>query len=263
MLFLGGLAVFVLGNPYYTVFVTNRNQLYLLILTASLLVTAIWMKKSDSLSQYWSAVYALFIAACATLFLNTGVLNIRYNGPNALKDLALDKLGQFLHITTIILVTTLIAKDNLKSLFITKGNLTQGLLFGVISFIVFSIIGFIIQIGEFYPSQWRLSSIMFILIFVFANAIMEELWFRGIFLNKYTPLIGRVGAILVTSVVFGASHINATYEFPGGGYVFGLVVFILGYVGADSMLKTNSLIGAVLFHAGYDLMIIMPIVNSI
>jgi membrane protease YdiL (CAAX protease family) len=56
--------------------------------------------------------------------------------------------------------------------------------------------------------------------------------------------------------------VNATYEFPGGGVVFGIVVFVLGVVGAYSMYKTDSLIGPILFHAGYDVMIIVPVLNS-
>jgi membrane protease YdiL (CAAX protease family) len=64
------------------------------------------------------------------------------------------------------------------------------------------------------------------------------------------------------SAVFGISHVNATYEFPGGGIVFGIVVFILGVVGAYSMYKTDSLIAPILFHAGYDLTIIVPVLNS-
>jgi membrane protease YdiL (CAAX protease family) len=91
---------------------------------------------------------------------------------------------------------------------------------------------------------------------------MEELWFRAIFLKRYEKVIGRFAAILVTAVPFGASHVSATYEFPGGGVVFGVVVFILGVVGAYAMLKDDSLLGPVLFHAGYDLMIIVPVLNS-
>ena len=45
----------------------------------------------------------------------------------------------------------------------------------------------------------------------------------------------------------------ATYDFPGGGLVLGLAVFVLGLVGAQTMLRENGLIGPVLFHAGYDL----------
>jgi membrane protease YdiL (CAAX protease family) len=101
-----------------------------------------------------------------------------------------------------------------------------------------------------------------LLIFIFANSIMEEFWFRGLFLKKYEPVIGRWPAILVTALVFGTSHIFATYEFPGGEFIFGMVVFILGLVGAQAMFKEDGLVGPVLFHAGYDLMIIMPVLYS-
>jgi membrane protease YdiL (CAAX protease family) len=107
-----------------------------------------------------------------------------------------------------------------------------------------------------------MDNLHWLLLFIFANSIMEELWFRAIFLRKFAALIGRVGAVVVTAVIFGASHINATYDFPGGGIVFGFVVFGLGLVGAYAMLKDDSLIGPVLFHAGYDLMIIVPVINS-
>jgi len=91
---------------------------------------------------------------------------------------------------------------------------------------------------------------------------MEEIWFRGIFLKSYETIFGRKAAIIVTVLIFGTSHINATYDFPGGGVVFGLVVFGLGLVGAYAILKGDSLIGPVLFHAGYDLLIIVPVLNS-
>ena len=41
------------------------------------------------------------------------------------------------------------------------------------------------------------------------------------------------------------------------------MVFGLGLVGAHAMLKDDSLIGAVLFHAGYDLLVIVPILDSL
>jgi membrane protease YdiL (CAAX protease family) len=78
---------------------------------------------------------------------------------------------------------------------------------------------------------------------------MEELWFRGIFLRKYEVLIGRKAAMILTALIFGASHINAAYFFPGGGWVFGLVVFGLGWICAWSLYKYEGLLGAVLFHA--------------
>ena len=92
---------------------------------------------------------------------------------------------------------------------------------------------------------------------------MEELWFRAIFLKNYEPVIGKTAAILVTSIVFGLSHINATYEFPGGGLIFGIIVFVLGVIGADAMFREDGLIGPVRFHAGNDLLVIIQVLASL
>ena len=131
-LLLGGLAIFVLGNPYYTVFPTNGNQAYYIALIAFFLVASLALRKSRSLSRYRPAAYALFVAAAALLFLSTGLFTIRVHAA----------------------------------------------------------------------------------------------------------------------------------EFPGGGVVFGVVVFLLGAVSAYSIFKTDGLLGAVLFHTGYDLMIIVPVLSS-
>jgi membrane protease YdiL (CAAX protease family) len=92
---------------------------------------------------------------------------------------------------------------------------------------------------------------------------MEELWFRGVFLRSYEAVIGRTATILVTSLVFGWSHVYAAYDFPGGGLALGLVTFGLGAVSAYSVYRTDSLIGAILFHAGYDLLIILPVLATV
>jgi hypothetical protein len=75
-LVLGGFAVFVLGNPYYTVFPTNQNQVFMLALTIIWIVIALAFKKIPILYPYWSSAYALLIAACVILFLKSGVMNV-------------------------------------------------------------------------------------------------------------------------------------------------------------------------------------------
>jgi membrane protease YdiL (CAAX protease family) len=83
------------------------------------------------------------------------------------------------------------------------------------------------------------------------------------FISVLLVLGGAAVAIIVTALVFGASHVNATYDFPGGGVIFGLVVFGLGLVGAYSMFKEDGLIGPVLFHAGYDLLVMRSVLSSL
>jgi len=262
LLVLGGAAVFVLGSPYYTVFPTNGNQAYTIALTAFLLIVSLALKRSRSLSRYWPAAYSLFAASAGLLFLSTGILNLQRDTMAPMQFLAMDKLSQFLHVVPVLLGLTLLAGDDLKSIFIGRGKLKQGLTFGLVSFVFFAAIDLVMQsnLSDFFSSLP--AQLPWLLLFIFANAIMEELWFRAIFLKKYETLIGRNAAIIVTALIFGASHVNATYEFPGGGLVFGLVVFGLGLVGAHSMFKEDGLIGPVLFHAGYDLLIISSVLAS-
>ncbi len=261
-LLLAGLAIFVLGSPYYDVFPTNRSQIYVLALTLCFLAAWLVLKRHHSLARYAPSAYALFVASAALLFLGTGLLELRRGVLTPFQDLALDKVSQFLHVVPVILALTLVSKNDLKSIFIARGRLKAGLIFGGVSFLLWAVLAYLLQSGAGGFGPVNVSVILLALAWAFANATMEELWFRAIFLKPYEKVIGRLAAILVTSLVFGLSHINATYEFPGGSAVFGVVVFVLGVVGAYSMYKTDSLIGAILFHAGYDLTIIVPVLNS-
>ena len=45
--------------------------------------------------------------------------------------------------------------------------------------------------------------------------------------------------------------------------IFAIIVFALGLVNGFAMLKTDSIWGSVLFHAGYDLLVIIPILVSV
>lgn len=261
LLFLSG-AIFVLGSPYYTVFPTNRNQAYYIGLVIFTLVVAVFFKRSPNHSKYWRVALSFFIASAALLFLSTGLLNLHNNSMPPLENLSMDKFSQFLHVVPLIVGLTLLSGAKLDSIFICPGNLKRTLIFGIISFAGFTALFFLLgnHTSKFFSPVGK--AVPLILLFIFSNSIMEELWFRGIFLKEFEPLIGRTGAILVTSFIFGASHINATYEFLGGDIVFGMIVFLLGVIGAYAMLKDDSFIGPVLFHAGYDLLVVIPVLNS-
>ena len=263
LLLAAGLAVFILGNPYYRKFPTNWNQYFYIGLSAFFLALIIACRYVPSLAEYKAAAYAFLIASLALVVLKAGWFNLPGIEGSSIKAVALDKLSQFLAIVPVILVMTLLARRNLGEIFLQAGKLRQGLIFGLISFAIFAVIAYFIAAGtsDFVPLL--IKGFPWLLLFVFANSIMEELWFRGIFLNVMDPLVGKWGAILITSVIFGLSHINVTYEFPGGKIIFGAIVFILGMVGAYTMHEYDSAIGPILFHAGYDLLIIVPVLLSV
>ena len=96
-----------------------------------------------------------------------------------------------------------------------------------------------------------------ILVFVFANSFMEELLFRGIFLEKLNCFFKPVWSVTLTSICFAAPHLTVNYS-PNVLFFSG-IVFILGMMCGYAMHYTRSLIAPVLIHAGADLMIIIPV----
>ena len=163
----------------------------------------------------------------------------------------------------LVIVLAMLFGWNWEDLFIARGNLKASLLFGGISFVAWAVVALIIGIqkSNFFTTLWK--SLPLVLLFIFSNAIMEELWMRGIFLKHYEPLVGQWAAILLTAFVFAAPHFFANYDFPGGCFVFAPVVFCLGVAGAYVMFKHDSILGAILFHAGYDLMVIVQVMETV
>jgi membrane protease YdiL (CAAX protease family) len=67
----------------------------------------------------------------------------------------------------------------------------------------------------------------------------------------------------LTALVFGATHLGATYVTTAQMILFSLVTFLLGLVNGYVMLKTGSIWGSMLFHAGYDLLVVIPILVTV
>jgi hypothetical protein len=86
---------------------------------------------------------------------------------------------------------------------------------------------------------------------------MEELVFRGIFLDKLNLLFNHHLSILMTSVCFAVPHIIVQYQ--PNVMMFAGICFILGMICGYAMHFTRSIIAPTLIHAGADLMIIVPI----
>jgi len=146
LLVLGGFAIFVFGSPYYSMFPTNGNQRYYVLITAPFLTISIILKRNQTLAIYQPAAYALFVASTSLLFLSTGILNLHIGVLPPLMNLALDKFSQFLHVVPVIIGFTLLAGGDLKSIFISRGNLKRGLIFGLVSFAGFTLLAILLGV---------------------------------------------------------------------------------------------------------------------
>ena len=274
---IGGLAIFLFGNNWNDLFPTNTSTLYKAALPIAFLTLAVVLYRSKQLKLYWRIAFALFIAAFAN-WLNWTLGNWlpRFFGPliTTAQELTIDKLAQCIPVVLSIIVLTKLVGDDLGSIFLKKGDLKEGLRFGFISFGIFVAIFAVIAVLQASAPASRgmtasgvslnviSAALPWMLVWAFANSLMEELWFRGIFLNKLNPFLGAAATGVVTSLVFSIPHVGATYVSPVEAIAFGLIVFGLGIVNARIMLKTDSIIGSLLFHAGYDLLVIIPNIVS-
>jgi membrane protease YdiL (CAAX protease family) len=84
--------------------------------------------------------------------------------------------------------------------------------------------------------------LLFVMIVVIAP-VVEELFFRGTVLPAIMDRLGPWPAILISSVWFAASHLQAI-QFPG--------LLVIGLVLAYSRVKTSSLIPAIAVHVAFN-----------
>lgn len=257
-----GLLIFVLGSPYHTTLPTNRNPVYNIILFGLFLAATIVLYRVRHLRRYWKVAFAFAAAAGANWVVSLKLLNFIITASDPLANMAQDKLAQAIPIICVLLIFTTAAGDDWGEVYLQRGRLRLGLAIGAASFLLFAAMALLQSGNRAILQRIDAGAAGWILVFIFANAIMEELWFRGVFLKRSAPFVGAPAAIIVTAIAFGASHIFATYVSPAEAATYGAIVFGLGLANAYIMHKTDSVWGSVLFHAGYDLVIIAPIVMS-
>ena len=80
-----------------------------------------------------------------------------------------------------------------------------------------------------------------IVFFVVSNGFMEELVFRGLFLGRYEPLIGKWLTVLSTALAFTLAHMQVTYA--PDLWCFLLVLLGLSIAWGWLMQKTEQFVG--------------------
>lgn len=171
------------------------------------------------------------------------------------RGVAIAKFGEALPIIVSILVFHFATGGDMDGLFLRKGNLKLGLTAGILGFTAFAGIGLLQVIGSGLDWGTVGKALPWILIFIFANGLMEELWFRALFLKKLEPLVGARTTLVITSIVFASVHISSTYVIDI--LVFMAALLALGFLWGWLMQKSNSIWSSVLIHAGADVLVIM------
>jgi membrane protease YdiL (CAAX protease family) len=253
-----GVLVFILGTNYYAIFPTNQSQPYRIVLAVIFLAGALVTRKKPGLEIYSQLLYAFFIAII-TYFLTSWFAPYRdpflrsiQIVPGTDKYLAAIKVLEALIVIGAILILSLIWGNKLGDLYLRKGRLGLSLFIGLCLFLINVATGIMTGgvLGQ--EGDFLISRLPWAVIFSLANATMEELLFRGLFLGRMKDALGPWGAIVISSIVFTAMHSAATYMNPANAMIFQVIIFPMAMLFAYLIQKTDNLWAATLYHAGSD-----------
>ena len=246
----------------------------LLVLSAVLLVLAILARSNENLKKYWEIPFAFFVFTIAGIAGDQGgfiqqsfVRNVLHETPNPNNPFAstvtgtvLAQLFSTISLVVPIILLTKVSGGDLKSIFIDKSRKLWPLIVGIIGFLLYYLITSSGRAQKFFPNNGVTHSRFLeltpaIIVLVLCNGLREELWFRGLFLNKYGRFLGPLPANFLSAFIFASFHVQITYT--PALLPFLVFALILGLLFGYLMQKSGSLLASVIFHAGSDIPIFL------
>jgi membrane protease YdiL (CAAX protease family) len=243
----------------FSPYLSGNSLLYFhIFLTTALLVLAMLLRRVEKGKPYWPVFYVFFVAGVAilisTLF-SDDLLSWFEQTVTTPQGIAMAKFSESILRVIPILVLMPLMGFSWHSIYLKAGKVRLWLPIAIAAWIVFPTFAYFSlsssQSGVF---EELLPLWPWILLFVLSNGFMEELLYRGIFLKQYEPFLGKGLSIILTAVVFALMHTQVTYAEQMIQFL--LIVLALSLVWGILIQKSDSLWGAVLFHAAADCLII-------
>lgn len=266
--FLGlGSLIMLVFSPWHPVLNRRLDYLGRLVLISVLFLASQSARIQPKLKQYALILFGLFILITAiSLDYISGIYLIKHIGITDAAPMgwAVQKVNEFVMVVGTVVILTKLNGQSLKSLYIQRGKLGLGLAIGLGTFLL-AAAGAIPMSALFNARGLTLSRVLpwvpWILIFVLANAAMEEILFRGLFLKKLSPFVGKFGANLLVAVVFTLIHGFTSYS--ADNLIFLAILFPLALAWGWIMQKTEGVWASILFHAGMDIPIMLGIFSNL
>jgi membrane protease YdiL (CAAX protease family) len=261
-------AIFIFGSYYFDVFPTNKNITYNLAVSAVFLIAALWFKYDKRWNKYWQIAFAFFIASVAYPFTALfdgwirSVLTWFAITMESSKGQAIEKVCEMLLKTVPIIALVKLSGANLGSVFIKRGNLRLGMGVGWLVFFFLAPASFMFATQRFTGLDTLVAAVVWGLVFSIANAFMEELWLRGIFLKCFEPILAVNGSVWLTAIIFAAMHSFAFYFMPAALPFFIANTLALGLACGYLMMKSDSLWGAVIIHTASDFFLFVAVLAN-
>lgn len=262
-----GSLVMIVFSPWRPLLGIVADYLGRIGLIVLLLVVVLLVRKSKRYENHAQVLLGLLIMIIAvSLDWVFGIYLIKHLGVsgNTPVGFALLKLNECAVVVCVIILFTRMSGGSLGSIYIQKGNLKLGLIIGLTTFFL-AATGSIPMANLFNARDLSLARIIpwipWILIFILANATLEELLFRGLFLRKLQPFFGKFISNFLIAFVFTGLHLGVAYT--ADQRIFIAVLFPLALAWGYITQKTDSLWGAILFHAGMDIPIMLGIFSNL
>ncbi len=270
LLLAGGLLVFVVFSHYSPLFHGSEDVAGRLLVAVILLTLGLVFRRSDRFAAYWPIPFAFFAGLTAIsldYYLSLSRWLLPWLGLSLASPagLAIEKLESSLLGILVILILNRLAGQKLESLYVRRGNLRLGLAVGLIAFMVMIPLALPVAAFSFRGEDLSWTRVRpwtpWVLLFVLANAADEELIFRGLFIGRLEPLLGKLSTNLVTTVPFVLLHAAGNYA--SDQFLFLVLQLLpLSLAWCWLMQKTRSLWGSVLFHAAMDIPLIVGLFST-
>nr|MDO8114842.1 CPBP family intramembrane metalloprotease [Candidatus Sigynarchaeota archaeon] len=245
----------LLIQPFPIIYLPEELKIfYAISITLVFLLVAIHVRGKESLKKYFPVMFAFFTSAL--------VLTLQfYTRGGGIGSTPWEKVLWMVASASLVVVPIILLTkktgSNMASIFLQKGDLKKGLIIGLVTFTAFLVTSVPAAIYIFGGRADRITPenliawSPWIVAFVFLNSLREELWFRGIFLKKFEKFFKADIANLLQAIPFSIAHLGIRFDFTTIIYL--VLFFFLGLGFGAIMQKTNSILGAVLFHAGADI----------
>ena len=266
-----GLLVFVVFGHYFPIFKGTMDLAGRVVVAVIFLALALFARSNERFHQYWLIFFAYFAALTAIsvdyhLGLSQWILPSLGLTIESPAGLAIDKLESSVLGILIVLALNRLAGQKVDSLYIRRGRLRLGLTVGLVAFAV--MIAAVIPVTQLFFKggnlNWEriLPWAPWVLIMVLSNAAYEELVFRGLFIGRMVPFLGKFAINVVTTIPFVLNHAGNTYM--SDAFIFFVLQLLpLSLAWCWLMQKTNSIWGSILFHAAMDIPIFVGIFSRL
>jgi len=258
---IGGL-VFIVGLNLLQLIPAEFRDAYKIGLPVFLLIAYLFSRKYFSAQR--SVLLAFFFVSLGwtvDYFLTGEFKRIFSLDTGELSGIAFTMVISTVLVTVPVMAGWLLSGQKLPGLFIQGKTRLWAVLLGLAGLLLFGGLGVLQSLGQGLDIKGIAAAIPLALVFSLANGFREELTYRAALLNGMRATIGDLATIIVTTLVFTLAHIDVSY-IPPSQVIFAIVLVLIGIVGSQIMLKTGSLLGAVLFHAGADMLLILGLVSS-